>query len=77
MLFWITPSLAVTDSGYDPIEDPPEALASILAGHEAIVDTLENAYTVLAALGLSDDEIANKIDFALGLSRIDPADIRF
>lgn len=77
MLFWITPSLAVTDSGFDPIEDPPEALATILAGQEAIVDTIESAYTVLAALGLSDEEIANKVDFAFGLSRVDPADIRF
>jgi hypothetical protein len=67
MRYWITPSLALTDDGNDPIEDPPEALASILGGNDAFVDTPESVYTVLAALGLSDDEIANKIDFALGL----------
>lgn len=68
VLYWITPSLAVTDSGMDPIEDPPEALASILAGHDAYVSTVEDAYVVLAALGLSDDEIANKVDFAFGMN---------
>jgi hypothetical protein len=32
---------------------------------------------VLSYLGLTDAEIADKIDFAMGLRSIDPADIRF
>jgi hypothetical protein len=68
MRYWITPSLALTDEPGDPIEDPPEALATIEGGNDAYVDTPTNVHTVLAALGLSDDEITNKVDFALGLN---------
>ena len=66
MLFWITPTLALTD---DPIEamDPDDARACVLGGHDGIVETPTEVYEILASLGLSDDEIANKIDFALGM----------
>ncbi len=67
MLYWITPSLAVTDDSLDPIEDVETAYADIMAGKDAIVATVEEAYEVLAILGLSDDEIANKVDFAFGM----------
>jgi hypothetical protein len=77
MLYWITPSLALTDDPLDPIEDPPEALATILGGHDAFVDTPANVRTVLMALGLSEDEVTDKIDFAMGLKSIDSADVHF
>jgi len=76
MRYWITPSLALTENSQEAME-PGEALMTVLDGDEAYVEQIEDAYWVLAMLGLSDDEIANKIDFALGMSRIDPADIRF
>jgi hypothetical protein len=76
MLFWITPSLALTDDG-PPSFDANSALAMILSGHDGTVCSTEDVYTVLSYLGLTDAEIADKIDFAMGLRSIDPADIRF
>jgi hypothetical protein len=66
--YWITPSLALTDDSLEAM-DPGEALMMVLDGDEAYIShtRIEDAYWVLARLGLSDDEIANKIDFALGL----------
>jgi hypothetical protein len=66
MLFWITPTLALTD---DPLEamDTDDALSCILNGHDGIVETPTEVHEILATLGLSDDEITNKIDFALGI----------
>jgi hypothetical protein len=78
MLYWITPSLALTeDSALDPVEDPASAITTILAGNSAVVATTEDVYTVLQYMGLTDVEIADKIDFAMGLRGIDPADISF
>lgn len=77
MIYWITPSLALTDDGSCPIEDPPEALATIMAGHNAFVDTPANVRTVLMALGLTEAEVTDKIDFAMGLRTIDAADVHF
>jgi len=70
MLYWITPLLALTD---DPLEamDADEALVCILSGDDGIVETPTEVYYILAELGLSDDEISNKVDFALGLRTVD------
>jgi hypothetical protein len=66
MKWWITPSLALTDDDLEAM-DVDEATTLIQAGDEAYVATPTEAYTVLHQFGLSDDEIANKVDFALGL----------
>lgn len=66
MKYWITPSLALTDEGMD-VMDIDEATTSIQTGDDALVGSIEDAAQVMANLGLSDDEITNKIDFALGL----------
>ena len=64
--YWITPSLALTDDGMD-VMDVDEATLAIQTGGDALVGTIEDAAVVLTQLGLSDDEITYKIDFALGL----------
>ena len=69
MLYWITPSLAVTDNSLEAM-DVDEATTLIQGGDDAYVATIEEAYIVLHQFGLSDDEIANKIDFAFGLQPI-------
>lgn len=66
MLYWITPSLALTDDAHEAML-PEEALARICSGEDGIVMTPTEVHAVLAELGLSDDEITNKIDFALGM----------
>ena len=69
MLYWITPSLAVTDNSLEAM-DVDEATTLIQGGDDAYVATIEEAYIVLHQFGLSDDEIANNIDFAFGLQPI-------
>ena len=54
-----------------------EENVALIAAAESLAQDIEDAFHAHTMLGLSDDEIANKIDFALGMSRIDPADIRF
>ena len=66
MRYWITPSLAISDDSLE-IEEWNDALALIELGQDGFVGTLEEAASVLMALGLSDDEIRSKIDFALGM----------
>lgn len=66
MKYWITPSLALTDDSVE-VMNPDEATVYIQTGDDALVGSIEDAAQVMANLGLSDDEITNKIDFALGL----------
>lgn len=67
MQYWITPSLALTDDAMDDIMDSDTATTAIQLGGDALVASTEDVYRVLTNLGLGDDEIANKIDFAMGL----------
>ena len=66
MLLWITPSLAIgTDWVEDALwQDADEATAYIRAGNTAFVDTEATACHVLANLGLTPAEIADRIGFA-------------
>jgi hypothetical protein len=67
MKFWITPSLALTDEPTMNVMTPDEATVWIQTGDDALVGSIEDAAQVLTNLGLSDDEITHKIDFALGI----------
>jgi len=65
MRYWITPSLAVSDE--PDVLTPDEATDRIQGGDDGLVGSIEDAYEVLHNLGLSDDEIRSKVDFAFGL----------
>jgi hypothetical protein len=65
-VYWVTPSLAVTDGG---TRDVDAALALIETGGDAHVADVEVAEIVLTQLGLSAAEIADKVRFAFGSAR--------
>ena len=68
MIKWVTPSLAVCDEGDWPERfQQDEALAAvdwILQGNTSFVDTDETAEKVLAILGLTEVEVADRLHFA-------------
>ena len=65
MLKWITPSLAVAVDWLDDyIDTVDDATTRIQAGLAAYVASDEDAAAVLHNLGLSDEEIADRLHFA-------------
>ena len=58
---WITPSLRVTGEA----TQPEAALAVIKSGGIAEVATLEDARTVMNLLGMSAEQIEDRVHFAL------------
>jgi hypothetical protein len=65
LLKWITPSLAVAvDWLDDAIDNVDDATTQIQQGGTAFVKDDADASAVLNNLGLSDDEIADRLRFA-------------
>lgn len=68
MIKWVTPSLAVCDEGDWPerfnLSEALPAADWILQGYTSFVDTDETAAEVLGILGLTEDEVADRLHFA-------------
>lgn len=68
MIKWVTPTLAVCDTSDMPVvlsvDEVDEAVSWIDQGGTAYVDLDATAWLVLAALGLSDAEITDRLHFA-------------
>jgi hypothetical protein len=68
MIKWVTPSLAVCDSDDMPllgtIGQVDTTASWIRAGGNAYVDSDATAAAILRNLGLSDDEVADRLHFA-------------
>jgi hypothetical protein len=58
---WITPSLRVTGAGLLPAK----AYDVIKAGYNAEVETLDDAREVMAMLGMTQEQIDDRIHFAM------------
>lgn len=69
MTTWVTPSLAICDRGEMPevlsAREATEAADWIELGHTSYVDSEFAARKVLAILGLTADEINDRLRFAL------------
>lgn len=68
MIKWVTPSLAVCDEGDWPerfsVAEAMPAADWILQGNTSFVDTDETAAAVLRIVGLTEDEVADRLHFA-------------